>query len=99
MKTVIRGGQVLSDDGTQLIDADVLIENDRIEAVGRLESTLVDWTVIDASDRIVIPGLINSHTHGHNNLTRGSADNWTLEDLLNNGPALLAGRTIEEQYL
>ena len=32
-------------------------------------------------------------------LTRGSADNWTLEDLLNNGPALLAGRTVEEQYL
>lgn len=99
MKTIVRGGCVLSDDGSQLVEADVLIDGDRIEMVGQLESTHVDWTVIDASDRIIIPGLINSHTHSHNNLTRGSADNWTLEDLLNNGPALLAGRTIEEQYL
>lgn len=99
MKSIIRGGRILSDDGMQLIGADILIEDDRIEEVGRLESTQVDWTVIDAHNRIVIPGLINSHTHGHNNLTRGSADNWTLEDLLNNGPVLLAGRSIEEQYL
>ena len=99
VKTIIRGGRVLSADNMQLVEADVLIENDRIATVGRLESTQVECTFIDARDRIVIPGLINSHTHGHNNLTRGSADNWTLEDLLNNGPVLLAGRTVEEQYL
>jgi guanine deaminase len=99
MKTIVRGGRVLTDDGAHLVEAGVLIDDDRIEAVGPLESTQVDWTVIDARDRIIIPGLINSHTHAHNNLTRGSADNWTLEDLLNNGPALLAGRTVEEQYL
>jgi guanine deaminase len=99
MTLVIRGGRVLNEDGSALIEADILIVDDRIDAVGTLSSIPTDATVIDASDRIVIPGLINAHTHSHNNLTRGTADNWTLEDLLNNGPALLAGRTVEEQYL
>src|SRR5262249_8079986 len=41
----------------------------------------------------------NAHTHAHNNLLRGLAERWTLEDLLNHGPALNGGRTPEEHYL
>ena len=46
-----------------------------------------------------MPGLINAHTHAHNNLFKGTGDNWTLEDLLNHGPALNSHRTPEDQYL
>jgi guanine deaminase len=99
MSIVIRGGRILNENGSELVEADILIVDDRIEIVGTLPLAPEDATIIDASDRIIIPGLINAHTHSHNNLTRGSADNWTLEDLLNNGPALLAGRTVEEQYI
>jgi cytosine/adenosine deaminase-related metal-dependent hydrolase len=99
MHIYIRGGSVLSQDGSSLASADILIEDDRITAVGPHLVAPADARVIDATERIVIPGLINAHTHAHNNLTRGTADRWTLEDLLNNGPALLAGRTPEEQYV
>src|SRR5262244_2683200 len=44
-------------------------------------------------------GLINAHTHAHTHLARGLAGRWTLEDLLNHGPAMNANRTPEEQYL
>jgi 5-methylthioadenosine/S-adenosylhomocysteine deaminase len=54
---------------------------------------------IDAIGQLVLPGLINAHTHAHNNLTKGLADNWTLEDLLNHGAALYSNRTVEDQYI
>ena len=33
------------------------------------------------------------------NLTRSTADNWTLEDLLNYGPSLQGQRSPQEQYV
>jgi cytosine/adenosine deaminase-related metal-dependent hydrolase len=48
---------------------------------------------------LVLPGLVNAHTHAHNNLFKGLGDNWTLEDLLNHGPALNGNRTPEDHYL
>lgn len=44
----------------------VLIENDRIIAVGlteELELKAVNAEVIDASGKIVMPGLVDPHTH------------------------------------
>jgi cytosine/adenosine deaminase-related metal-dependent hydrolase len=39
-----------------------------------------------AADRLLIPGLINAHTHGHANLMKGVADRWLLESSLTHGP-------------
>lgn len=55
--------------------------------------------VINGAGCIAIPGLINAHTHAHNNLTKGLADNWTLEDLRSWGLALFLNRLPEDQYL
>ena len=99
MTLLIHGGQVLDRTQTALELADILIEGDRIVAVGP-DLTAPDGTQkLDAAGRIVLPGLINAHTHAHNNLMKGSADNWTLEDLLNHGAALNANRTPEDQYV
>ncbi len=59
MRTVIRGGTVVGVDHEG--PADVLIEDERIAAVGRLDG--VDAEVIDASGCYVLPGLIDNHTH------------------------------------
>ena len=99
MRSIIRNGRILDAMSLTLIDADVLIEGDTIAAVGpRLEAP-PDAELIDASAQIVIPGLVNCHTHAHNNVLRGVADNWTLEDARNFGPAVFALRTPEEHYV
>jgi dihydropyrimidinase len=60
MSTLLRGGRVVSADGEY--DADVLIEGEKIAAVGEVAAP-DDATVIDASGCYVLPGLIDNHTH------------------------------------
>jgi 5-methylthioadenosine/S-adenosylhomocysteine deaminase len=99
MALVIRGGQVLRGDLPALQRADIVVEGDRITTVEPRVSRPRADTDIDASGFIVVPGLVNTHTHGHNNLLRGLAGRWTLEDLLNHGPALNSNRTVEDHYV
>src|SRR5256885_16476445 len=99
MTLLIRGGQLLDRTQSVLERADVLIEGERIVAVGPELAAPADAQRLDATGHVVLPGLINAHTHAHNNLTRCLGDNWTLEDLWTHGPALYGGRTAEDQYL
>ncbi len=99
MAVLVRGGQVLHGARLELEQADILVEGDTIEAVGRDLRAPAGAQELDASAHIVIPGLVNAHTHANNNLRKGSGDNWTLEDLRNHGSALYANRTPEEQYI
>jgi guanine deaminase len=96
---LVRGGRVLRPGATSAEPADVLIDGDRIAEVARPATSAPAGEALDARGCLVVPGLINAHTHGHTHLARGIAGRWTLEDLLNHGPALNANRTPEEQYL
>jgi 5-methylthioadenosine/S-adenosylhomocysteine deaminase len=96
---LIRDGRVLDSASGQFRVVDVLVDGGRVTEVGADLSFPAGSEIIDAAGYLVILGLVNAHTHAHNNLTRGVADNWTLEDLLNHGPALLNGRTAREQYV
>ena len=58
--TLIRGGRVVAADGEY--DADVLIAGESIAAVGAV-SAPEGATVIDASGCLLLPGLIDNHTH------------------------------------
>lgn len=99
MALLIRGGQVLRGDPPALERADVLVDGDRIGAVGPRLSRPPAADELDAGGFLVVPGLVNAHTHAHNNLLRGLAGRWTLEDLLNHAPALNANRTAEDNYV
>jgi 5-methylthioadenosine/S-adenosylhomocysteine deaminase len=99
MALLVRGGQVLNSTQEALEPADVLIEGDQIAAVGGKLSSPPGTQELNAAGHLILPGLINAHTHAHNNLFKGVADNWTLEDLLTHGPALNGGRTPEDHYL
>ena len=99
MTILVSGGHVLNRSYTALERADILIESDRIKAVGGVLEVPPDAHRLDATGCLVLPGLVNAHTHAHNNLLKGLADNWTLEDLLNHGTALNGNRTPEDQYL
>ena len=78
-KTLIRGGFVITMD-PDLGDqprADVLIEGDRIVAVGR-NLPANDAQVIEAAGDIVIPGFVDTHRHTWETPIRGTAPNQTL---------------------
>lgn len=62
MKTVIVNGRIIDGTGAKPYMADILIEKDRIEAIGNF-SALTDVQKIDADGLSVTPGLIDAHTH------------------------------------
>lgn len=83
MKTLVSGGHVLSmdDDVGDVPGGDVLIEDDRIVAVGR-GLAAGDARVLDAADRIVLPGLVNAHLHAWQTGLRGTTGDWTMVEYL-----------------
>lgn len=60
MRTAIVGGRVVTGSGD--FYSDVLIEGEKIAAVGSVDKGAVD-DVIDATDRLVMPGGVDPHTH------------------------------------
>jgi len=68
---IIRNGTVIDGTGkTPAFQADVGINNDRIEAVGNLAQAYAD-TEIDATGHIVCPGFIDVHVHSEIALLTG----------------------------
>ena len=99
MAALIRGGQVLTGTPAALRRADILIDGDRIAALGPGLAAPAGARVIEAADRIVLPGMGNAHTHAASHLARGRVGSWTLEDLLTYSPANSGFRTPDDEYL
>lgn len=98
--SVIRNGRVLDIPAHRAPAADIVIVGDSIAAVGPPGiAAPPDAVVIDAADRLIHPGLVNAHMHGHGNLGKGMGDRWTLELLLTAGPWTSGNRTLEDKYL
>lgn len=82
---LLRNGTVLSfNDETQSIKVlhkcSVLIKGDEITAIGNDLDTPSDAEIIDVSDRIVAPGMINTHTHLWQTAFRTMGPNTTLAE-------------------
>ena len=77
---VLRGGTVLTLDAQHRVlpGADVLVTGDRIAAVGRALEVPEGTREIDASDGIVMPGMIDTHRHMWQTAMRGYGADWTL---------------------
>jgi cytosine/adenosine deaminase-related metal-dependent hydrolase len=77
----------------------VLLAGNRIEAVGRELDATAD-EIVDATDKIVMPGLVNAHMHTWETALRGIAIDWMGADYFRNIHANLATRfTPEDNYL
>jgi 5-methylthioadenosine/S-adenosylhomocysteine deaminase len=59
-------------------DCDLLIEGSRITAIGRDVPVPPEAEVIDAAGCVVIPGLVNAHTHLYQNLIKGTSSGLPL---------------------
>jgi 5-methylthioadenosine/S-adenosylhomocysteine deaminase len=99
-QTVIREGLVLQRDGSAL-PRDLLIEDGQIVAIDNPGFPVSgDAEIVSASDRLLIPGLVNSHTHSHGALNRGAVDDKvSLEMFLTGGGVSTHGRGLEDKYL
>jgi cytosine/adenosine deaminase-related metal-dependent hydrolase len=77
---VFRGGTVLTmdDAGTVLADADVLVVDGTIAAVGQRLDVPEGTHEIDAGGGIVMPGMIDTHRHMWQTAMRGYGADWTL---------------------
>ena len=62
-------------------DIDILIDGNKIIRIGRNILDEVD-KVIDAKGRVVMPGLVNTHSHVPMSIFRESADGYLLQDWL-----------------
>ncbi len=80
---VVSGGMVLTMDPKRhcYSDGSVAVKGDTIVGVGP-KTTLSSRTIIDARNCIVLPGLINTHTHAAMVYFRGLADDLPLQKWL-----------------
>lgn len=86
MRTLVRGGRVVGSDGE--FSGDVLIEGQTIAQVGTAIEASVD-RVVDASGCVVMPGLIDNHTH----LSMPTSGTVTCDDFETGTAAAVAGGT------
>ncbi|MBR6572717.1 MAG: amidohydrolase [Clostridia bacterium] len=82
-KTVIKNGLILkkTNDGYKTEKADITVVGNTIS----LETdTLIDndTQIVDAKDKLIIPGLINLHTHFYMTAMRNFADDLAFDDWL-----------------
>ncbi|MDX6354985.1 MAG: 5-methylthioadenosine/S-adenosylhomocysteine deaminase [Streptomyces sp.] len=84
MKTLLTGGTVVSMDPAvgDLARGDVLIEDGVIVEVAERIDALdaPDVEVIDATDRIVMPGFVDNHRHSWQTAFRGVGADWTFPE-------------------
>jgi len=86
---VVTGATVVTADATHRVlnDAAVAIAGTDIVAVDTADAIRRQFRgveTIDATGQVVMPGLINTHTHAPMTLFRGLADDLSLMDWLNN---------------
>jgi len=98
---VVRHGRVLTAGALSAAPLDFLIEDGRIREIGAPGMPApADAAHIDATDRLIIPGLVNSHTHAHGGLGKGAvSDRLPLEVFLTGSGALNGSRNLEDKYL
>jgi 5-methylthioadenosine/S-adenosylhomocysteine deaminase len=101
---LVEGGLVVAMDeaGTLIPGGAVAIRDNRIEAVGpaaELASRFPGARRLDASGRIVMPGLIDAHTHVPMTLFRGVADDLDLTGFLYGRIFPLEARFVDEEFV
>jgi dihydroorotase len=61
-KILLKNGRVMDPETNTDEVADVLIENDKIAKIGRVEES-AEMNVIDVTGKLVIPGIVDLHVH------------------------------------
>ena len=101
---LVRGGTVVTMDGDRRVleNAALAIRGDRIVAVGTAEELRQRYRTrraIDAAGRVVLPGLVNTHTHAAMALFRGLADDLPLQEWLQKAIFPAEAKNVNEEFV
>jgi 5-methylthioadenosine/S-adenosylhomocysteine deaminase len=101
---IIRGGTVVTMDGSSRVieDGAIAIRRERIVEVGAASEIASKYTAartINAEGKVVMPGLINTHTHVPMVLFRGIADDLVLMEWLQKFIFPAEAKNVDEQFV
>ncbi|NUP18916.1 MAG: amidohydrolase family protein [Streptomyces sp.] len=82
-RTLLRGARVITmaADRPDAERADILVDGDRIAAIGE-NLDAPDAELVDVTGRVIIPGLVNVHLHTWQTGLRAVGADWTLMEYL-----------------
>jgi 5-methylthioadenosine/S-adenosylhomocysteine deaminase len=101
---IIRGGTVVTMDGSSRVieNGAVAVKGERIVAVGTAVEIAAKYAaarVISGIGKVVMPGLINTHTHVPMVLFRGIADDLLLMEWLQKYIFPAEAKNVDEQFV
>lgn len=101
---IVRGGTVVTMDAERRVieDGAIAVADGRIVAIGASAEIARSYRAretVDARGRIVIPGLINAHTHIPMTLFRGLADDLELNEWLTRYIFPAEARNVTEEFV
>jgi 5-methylthioadenosine/S-adenosylhomocysteine deaminase len=101
---IIKGGTVVTMDGSRRVleDGGIAVKEERIVEVANtpdIDRKYSAREVINASGKVVIPGLINGHTHVPMTLFRGIADDLDLQEWLTKYIFPAEARNVTEDFV
>src|SRR5436305_13593871 len=101
---IVRGGKVVTMDNDRRVidDGSIAIKGGRIVAVGssaEIDTKYSARETIDARGKVVIPGLINGHTHVPMTLFRGLADDLDLKEWLTKYIFPAEAKNVSEEFV
>ena len=97
---LVYGGNVLRPGTTAEEPLDIILDGETIAGlVARGSVRGEGMEKFDATDKLVIPGLVNGHHHAQAQLSKGQFNRVNLELLLVSMPWSNGKRTLEDKYL
>ena len=99
MRTLIKNGLVLLSEGSgwKIEKKNIVIRDNKIEDISA-DPLVEGCKVIDAAGKLVMPGLINAHTHAYMTIHRNYADDLAFFDWLEKVDRVEQGMTEEDVY-
>lgn len=101
---LVRGGAVVTMDSSRRVieNGAIAVKGGRIVAVGtraEIDGKYGAREIVDATGKVVIPGLINGHTHVPMTLFRGLADDLDLQEWLTKYIFPAEAKNVTEQFV
>jgi len=101
---IVTGGAVVTMNAERRIieDGAVAVKGDAIVAVGPRAAVEAEYSgaqTIDARGKLLLPGLINGHTHVPMTLLRGLKDDVTLEEWLTKAIFPAEAKNVNEEFV